>query len=491
MAEEVLTYSVRSGSSLCDAEWSEVSELFSSSYGFYSSRDPSGRAGRRIRLSPGYYRRSYATDGFHVAFCRKGRRLVAEAVYRECETSRGRAAFVVQLVVDRDCRRRGIASTLLHAIWGFSNYCCWGIVTSNAFTVESLESATFRRVKPQAIADCADFIRSEVLSGIGFLESAKWSVSASASIVDSGFYTDRSLQTESTDSVSARLGRLPEGSEWLAVVFREQPLDDVRAYRSLILSSSRFVAEAYARMQQRSQGWAAMTESEIFVILSLLPDLPRSVRIADFGAGSGRHVEELRKMGFDNLTAIDFASSAPGILRYDVRTWRADEPFDLILCLYDVVGSFPEDSDNKSVLESISANLKMGGYAVLSVSNYGYVCGKGVQTVDLDDSLEAARKIFSLPPSQTMETTGEYFDKNFILLDEKHHIACRKEQFSAGEGLPGEYLICDRRFTEEEIVSWTDECGLEVCEVRFVRAGFGTSYDSSSGKEILLLAKKR
>ena len=490
VVDEVLTYSVRLGSSLDDAEWVEVSELFSSSYGFYSEKDPSGRAGRRIRLSSSYYQRAYASEAYQIAFCRAGQRLVAEAVFRVCPTSRGRAAFVVQLVVDERFRRRGIASTLLHAIWGFSDFCCWGIVTSNAFTVESLEAATFRRVNARTMSDNRAFIRDEVLSGIGFLESAHWAVSDSESVVDTGFYTDRSLRSGTMDGVSARLGTLPEGAEWLAIVFREQPLDDLKAYRSLILSSSRFVAEAYSRMPQREQGWAAKADAEIAAILGWLPALPPTARVADFGAGSGRHIEALRAAGFTELTAVDFASSIPGVIREDVRTWRSQSPFDLILCLYDVIGSFPDDADNKAVLKSVSENLKPGGYAVLSVSNYEYVAGKGAEMVDLDDPVEAARKIFALSPSRSMETTGEFFNPNFILLDDKRHVACRKEQFSAASGLPGEYLLCDRRFTVDEIRFWAEECGLAVTESRFVRAGFDTGFDASTGKEILLITKK-
>ena len=204
-------------------------------------------------------------------------------------------------------------------------------------------------------------------------------------------------------TLSARLGVLPEGAEWLAIVFREQPLDDFKAYRSLILSSARFVTEAYARMPQREQRWAAKT----------------------------------------------------------------------------------------AVLASVAANLRPGGYAVLSVSNYGYVAGKGAQKVDLYDPVEATRRIFALPPSRSMETTGEFFNPNYILLDDKHHIACRKEQFSSGTGLPGEYLLCDRRFTSDEIRSWAESCGLAVTESRFVRAGFDAEFDVATGKEILLITKKR
>ena len=490
VADEVLTYSVLSGSALSDADWAEVSELFSSSYGVYSEKEPSGRAGRRIRLSPAYYRRAYENESYQIAVCRDGKRLVAEAVFRVSDTTRGRAAFVVQLVVDEKYRRRGIASTLLHAIWGFSDFCCWGIVTSNAFTVESLEAATFRRVRPQTMLDNAEFIRREVLAGIGFLDEAHWNISASKSVVDTGFYTDRSAPAEAVFAMSERLGALPEGAEWLAVVFREQPLDDFKAYRSLILSSARFVAEAYSRMPQGEQGWAAKADAEISAILGWIPELPRTAHIADFGAGSGRHVTALRAAGFMDLTAVDFASSVPGIVREDIRTWRANEPLDLILCLYDVLGSFPDDEDNKAILASVSANLKPGGHAVLSVSNYDYVAEKGAGKVDLDDPVESVQKIFALAPSRSMETTGEFFNPNFILLDEKRHVACRKEQFSARSGLPGEYLLCDRRFTADEIHAWAEACGLAVKEVRFVRAGFDTEFDALTGKEILLITKR-
>ena len=215
---KVLTYSVYPGSALGDADWAEVSELFSSAYGFYSAKDPSGRAGRRIRLSPSYYRRVYATDAYRVAVCREGEKLVAEAVFRVYETPRGQAVLVVQLVVDEQYRRRGIASQLLREIDSYGNFCCIGVVTSNVFTVRALERAIARRVELQAMKDNEAFIRQEILSGIGFLEAAKWTISKTESVIDTGFYTDRSFTSEVT--ISERLGALPEGAEWLGVVFR-------------------------------------------------------------------------------------------------------------------------------------------------------------------------------------------------------------------------------------------------------------------------------
>ena len=223
MINEKLRYLVCSGSGLGDAEWAEVSELFSSSYGFYSEKEPSGRAGRRIRLSPSYYRRAYASDTYLIAICREGEKLVAEAVFRAYETSRGCAAFVVQLVVDERYQRRGIACNLLREISGVADFFCIGVVTSNPLTVRALESATSCRVDLKMMMVHEALIRNEILADVDFLQTARWRISSAESVVDSGFYTDRSSASKVTDVLAARLGTLPEGSEWLAFVFHDQP----------------------------------------------------------------------------------------------------------------------------------------------------------------------------------------------------------------------------------------------------------------------------
>ena len=221
-----LTFSVRVGNEVSLAEWTEVSSLFSSEYGFYSASAPQ-KAGERIRLGVGYYRRSYATGDYRVALCRDKAKLIAEAIYLERRTSRGMVALVVQLVVASEYRRQGIASTLLHSVWGFSDYYAWGIVSSNAFTIEALQSATFRKASSPVMAKAADWLRTEVIGGIPFLSDAEWRLSDRESIVVTSFFTDRAKTSDATDAISARLGALAEGEEWLAVVFRHQEPDDL------------------------------------------------------------------------------------------------------------------------------------------------------------------------------------------------------------------------------------------------------------------------
>lgn len=484
-----LSFSVRIGAEVSDAEWAAVSALFSSEYGFYSAAAPD-RAGERIRLGTGYYRRAYADDRYRVVLCRDEDRLVAHAIYLERMTSRGQIAFVVQLVVAERYRCRGIASTLLHAIWGFSDYYAWGIVTSNAFTVRSLESATFRKASPSVLAARSGWWRDEVLSEVPFLAKSDWRVGSGVSVVDSGFYTDRSGKTD--EAVASRLGKLNEGEEWLAVVFRDQAPDDFSAYRTLIDSSAEVVRDAYGRMPQNEQAWATKTEDEIDAILEAIPGLSKNACIVDFGAGSGRHVAELRKRGFGAVTGVDFSAKESELVQSgDCRSWRSGRPVDLALCLYDVVGSFPDDKDNEAIVANVAANLADGGYAVFSVSNWDFVDRREVRKIDFDDMDSAVREIFALEPSATMRTDGEFFDSRYILVDEKRHLVCHKEQFPAGAGLPpGEFLIRDRRFTADEISNWLRAAGLEVLQRRFVRAGFKVDYAVSTGKEILILARK-
>lgn len=489
----MLNFSVISGNKVTSCQWQEVSALFSSSYGFYSMCAPH-RAGERIRLGAGYYARSYATPDYSVAFCRDGESLVAEAIYRDVETNRGRVAFVVQLVVAESYRRHGIASTLLHAIWGFSNYYAWGIVTSNPFTVEALESATFRRANAGLISERVEWFRTEVLKGVPFLADAVWQSDKTQSRIASGFYTARNEMTEGVREVSARLGTLEEGEEWLAIVFRDQLPDDFDAYQAVIGASSDFVAEAYRCMPQSEQPWACSAQSEVDEILRALPALSPTALIADFGAGCGRHLKVLRGRGFVNLVGIDSVmqkDADKAVISGDCRTWCAPNKCDVILCLYDVIGSYADEEDNKAILRNIAANLKPSGYAVISVSNFAYLDRTRCMEIDFDDPTAAAKAIFSLRPSRIMATSGEFFDPDYLLVDTKRHLVCHKEQFQSSENsLQGEYLIRDKRFTLDEIIEWANECGLNVTSHRFVRAGFAVDYVKADGKEILVVTRK-
>ncbi len=69
--------------------------------------------------------------------------------------------------------------------------------------------------------------------------------------------------------------------------------------------------------------------------------------------------------------------------------------------------------------------------------------------------------LLDLPPSQTMEETGNIFNPNYYAVDTDTQIVYRKEQFLYGE-LPQELLVRDRRFRKTEIIEMCISVGLCV-----------------------------
>ena len=473
----------------------ELSEVFSSSYGVWSDAAPSPlRPGSRIRMPASKYLADYANSDFKVILCRDGKTLVGHAIFMEKKTLKGRVALVVQLVVSKEHRHRGIAKSMLHCIWGFSDYYAWAVVTSSPCTVEAIESATFRRVKPSRIVKDIELFKNEILPMIPFLSTAEWIADGEKSIVNTRFWTSRTNIQEGRTDVKGRIGNLPEGYEWLAIVFRDQELDDFNSYSTLIECSGRFVFDAYARMPQSKQNWARYAVSEIAQILKWLPVIDRNDHVCDFGSGSARHVKALRDLGFRNVTGIDLAltedSRETGVIKGDCRDWESDVKFMLITCLFDVIGSFMRDEDNKKILSNISRNLADGGYAVITVANSDFEDKKGVSLIDAENKGEFVQSVFRLHPANAMSTDGEFFCHE-SLWDKKTGLFYHKEQFrDSVSALPAEYLVVDRRFTASEIEKWIEDVGLTVVLRRFVRAGFADDFTQTTGKEILIIARK-
>lgn len=488
-------YSMITGDKLTLPVAEELSRVFSSSYGRWSALAPKPlRPGEKIRMSPGMYMRDYAKSDIRFAMCRKEGELVGQAIFVERETSKGKVALVVQLVVLEAHRHRGIATMMLHSIFGFSDYYAWAVVTSSPCTIEALESATFRRGEPRRIAQDEEFIRRELLGSVAFLSKADWQVDETRTILNTSFWTDRSNVLEGRTHVRERYGELPEGCEWLAVVFRDQEPSNMNAYSRILECSGNIVFDAYRRMPQVRQGWAKNAGEEIDCILKWLPSLAEGDPICDFGAGSGRHMEALRKLGFNNVCGIDRAVSgdgcSSGIVEGDCRTWRGDRRYRLLLCLYDVIGSFADDVENKRILANIEENLEEGGYAVISVANSDFADKKQVEAIDAENKEDLLRAVFRLMPTRAMATDGEFFESQ-SLWDRKTGLFYHKEQFLDAEGgLPGEYLVVDRRFTDAEFEGWIAQTSLRVVMKRFVRSGFSKEYSRETGKEILFVVKK-
>ena len=506
----MLHYQTVSCDKITDALIDEIKSLFDSSYGYWSTVNPprAELAGQPIcfprKSYEEYFRGSEDYDGeCDLALCYDGEKLVGEAVYVNKETSRGKVALVVQLVVHRQYRRLGIGSALLYSIWGFSDYYAWGIVTSNPCTVKTLEKATSRWCSVPEIIKNKHYISREVLANIRFLDASRdsWVINrvgdAGESRIRTGFATERSRETNALAEVESRIGRIGAKDEWLAFTFHSQRINSDSGLEKMLDESNLIVRDAYARMRMPDQRWAGKTKEEIDEILKIVSVLP-SAAICDFGAGTGRHVNELRRRGFENVIGIDFAFGKDGgaVLPGDCRTWRGASPFDLILCLYDVIGSFRSEHENRLILENIFANLKLGGYAVVSVMNLDYAGMSSAKDVGKqpDELYESLRE---LKPSNNMADTGEVFDGSFALLDRKEGVAYRKEQFGGDDRrLRRELIVVDRRFTMRSICEMCRGAGFNIVSSRYARAGFrrpsllNRFRASKWGKEILLVLRR-
>ena len=91
-----------------------------------------------------------------------------------------------------------------------------------------------------------------------------------------------------------------------------------------------------------------------------------------------------------------------------------------------------------------------------------------------------------------METTGDIFDPDYYMIDKDNSVVYRREQFTAGQNIPAEIIVRDRRFLEKEIRAMCSEAGLDVVWTRFVSAGRWNDplkEDDDRAKEILVLCR--
>ncbi|MGN0389517.1 MAG: GNAT family N-acetyltransferase [Wujia sp.] len=506
-SKQEITFAMKSTTDLSKQELEECSDLFSSFYGKYSKAS-NKRPGEQVKLSSSYYKRNYCKPGFFVALARSNGKLVGQAFYiRKSYESYGVMTWVLQLVVDKNYRKQGIASTLLRSIWGFSDDFAWGLATANPCTVRTLESATFRKCKPTVIRKN---LRAVKLIGndTGFVNEQKYYVTNSASQVNTGFFVDNSEFEINEDTCDKYLGTLKPGYEWLAFTFQSQSIQlekYKKHFEDTVAFSEKILRETYSRMDVVSHAWAKGTPNEV----DFLQTYCEKGSLLDLGCGIGRHSLQFAELGYD-VCGVDFSdkhiayakeelqklNSERKKCRFvcdDVRTFQDDKQYDNVICLYDVVGSFPAEDDNESIIKTAHRHLKKDGVFVLSVMNMELT----TQIVPEDkqaDLREHPEILLKLKPSQIMQKTGDIFDPEYLAIDTRSKLVYRKEQFSNDSSLSAEYVIRDKRYTMEEAENLLQKFQFEILEKRYVRAGH---FDEALGaldlhaKEILIIARKK
>lgn len=493
--------------SLSEKELEDCSLLYSENYGKYSGVDDRSKKGKAIKMSAPLYKRLYGGNkNLFISMCHDSNgKLLGHAIFLKKDIpGKGPCSWVLQLVVHRQYRNRKIGSKLLQSAWGFSNYYAWGLATANAITLKTLESVTWREISVDYISKNISVLEN-LMEDVPFVTKGSVKLNRSTSQVFSNFYPELESSNQSKDLqvYARRLGKLKPGNEWLAFTFRDQKMSwTEEKFNRFLKFSEQQLKDAYSRMEMPSQPWTRGTANEIDFILKTVP-LENGSKILDLGCGQGRHSIELAKRGFINVTGVDFAERnidsakrtavAEGaycnFINGDARSFSTGKDFkyNCVLCLYDVIGSFRDESENGRILKNIKQLLAPGGRAVISVMNMEMTRHVATNKVSLKKNPQA---LLALPPSETMKSSGNVFNPEYFLINTDDGVVYRKEQFSGDGYILAEYVVADRRYTMKQIKEFVQKFGFKITEARYVQAG---KWDAplkatdARAKEILLV----
>jgi 2-polyprenyl-3-methyl-5-hydroxy-6-metoxy-1,4-benzoquinol methylase/GNAT superfamily N-acetyltransferase len=460
----------------------ECAQLYSQNYGKWGKG--SVNPGNSIKLSSVRLQDLIAGSDSKVAVAKHDESIIGYAFAKQLKIpSKGLVSWVTQLVVHKNYRHLGIAKRLLNGIWGFSNHYAWGIVTANPYAVRALEKATRRRCDPICIQRLGNEVLNAGKQVINYIEEAEPTFNQNISAIDTKFYVDTSEFPLNTKlRTDWKLGNL---EEWFAFTFREQdefPLmpDELNV---ILADADQIVQRAYSGMTLDSaHSWTNYTSKEVEYLFDLQV-VQSGNKVLDFGCGSGRHAIELAQKGC-NVTGVDFVETLIDkardnarqlslnnltFIHGDCRNINLDVEFDAAICLYDVIGSFPNERDNTGTLENLVRHVKVGGLVLISVLNFRLTLdqAKAEHKVNL---YESTKTLLDLPPSKTMQDSGQIFNPDYYLIDNSTNIVYRKEQFDLS-GLPCELVVRDRRYLRDDFIKMCENAGLEMIFCKPVQAG--------------------
>mgnify|MGYP001105283279 CR=1 FL=1 len=494
-------------SKMTESDIKNTSRLFSNNYGIWSCNS-AFNPGCPIKFSTERVINSFVKKpDRYVAMVFDDKNLIGHAFYmRRTVKKSQKITWILQLVVDKNYRGQKIGTKLIHSIFGLSDSYACGLFTSNPMTIKALENATFRHVDERKIRSKIDVIRA---AAYDIFEDTKWIDEYKDGIVDTNFPIDHSKIYDNIQKVYKErefplIKDLPEGCEWLAFTFKSQtPMIDNQEQLDILNDySDDIIKKSYSYMNLKKQAWTKYSEQEVQLVNKTIRN---NCRILDLGCGQGRHSVLLAEDGHD-VIGVDFSknnieiakSNSSKNLKFilgDARTYKDSLPFDVVLSLYDVIGSFPNENDNAKIVKNAYRNLKKDGIFILSVMNMQLTRNRCEKENNIINSIdENIGKLLRLKSSNTMQNTGDVFNGKMILIDDSTGICYRKEQFFSESSLPEEYIVRDRRYSRRGIVSLLHREGFSVEEVYCFNAkdiNKRLSPDSKQAKEILVIAKKK
>ena len=498
----------------------ECAKLYSEHYGIWGTSASEKKKGKNVSLSIEMLNGWFLNDMTNLYVARSKGKIIGYAIaLRGNLPNHGIVSWVTQFVVHTEYRHNGIGSHLLRHIWGMSNDYAWGLITANPYAVRALEKATRRICAPTYISNStknhdgckADKLLKFAEGKIVYVnKDMERVINKETSQINTMFAIDHTGINDKINSLickgnSWNLGQLRECWEWFAFTFRNQtpfPLETSEII-DILNNSEAYVKQAYKRMlggvgsTDDGKPYAKHTSYEVdFIIKECCLD--KESVVFDFGCGNGRHSIELADK-VSAVYALDYVEENISVCRSkaeylpikpifhcaDCRDVKLKEKADAVVCLYDVIGSYAIEDENKKIINSIANNLKTGGRAIISVMNSQLTLGQITKFSFKEDP----NALFRLEASSTMQKTGEVFNPSLMLYDKDTGVFYRKEQFMLGSELPIELIVSDRRYSASSISSLCEDAGLKVEFTRYVHSGdWETNLcpTSKRSKEILL-----
>lgn len=506
MKDSEVTYSTLKCAALTQEQIDQCLDLFNNHYGYWDLHS-NPNPGKKIKYPKSFYEMYRSMPEAYVALAEVDNVIIGQAFYvRKKFPEYGILSWIMQLVVHSDYRRRNIAKTLLLSIWGFSNDYMWGLATSNALTIKTLEASTLRKVRPLTMKQHEQPILL-LKESVPFAKKCDITLSDVTAIINSNYPVDMGTIHENLKKYKEEwlLGDLKLGQEWLAFTFNDQQPDFLNQERmqDFFENSDTIVRNAYGRMKMQEQPWAKYAPNEVAEICKLV-DMSHIQYIYDIGCGQGRHSYAFADLGYQ-VTGFDYSDKLLDYARDNMAN-RTNLEFqcvdcrdlqelkqkaDLVICLYDVVGTFINTEDNEKILDSIYRNLRPNGYAVISVMNLELT--QHIATHIVDSIQNGYEELFHLPATNKMQSSGNVFDPSSFLLESSTGIVYRKEQFENDGDLSAEYVIRDKRYSCAEICSLLIKHHFSILDTRYVQAGhwdIPLSPTDSKAKEILVVVQK-
>ncbi len=228
--------------------------------------------------------------------------------------------------------------------------------------------------------------------------------------------------------------------------------------------------------------------AQIAGLITRTLNLPKDSNVLDLACGNGRHSLIIARKGF-NVLGIDISKYLIGVakkklnseykkyrdnLHFDIKDMRNIShinEFDLVVNLFSSFGYFEKDSENFSVIRSVSKSLKTGGYFFFDFLNGEYI-KKHIKPFDVSTRNHNA-------VLQVREIKGNAVYKSIVII-----------QNNPGGKTPKvkRYNEMIKLYNLSEFRKVFTKYGLKI--IRTFGDYQGSKYNSKSSERLIILARK-